>query len=76
MTVSLHKIIKIQAAQLMEWRNHPEVMQHLLEQALQRNFEDTQLAGRTQVDPYKDVWRGQDIDHEAVRFLKREAQDG
>lgn len=67
MTITPHEIIKIQAEQLTEWVNHPNVFKHLLEQALQRNYKYPQDAAPGM------IWRGQDIDHEAVAYLKTTA---
>jgi hypothetical protein len=69
MKIEVDKIVKIQAEQLLEWKAHPEVFQHLLEQALQKNLEnDRHLIAHIRTSG--SVWRGQDIDHEAVSFLK------
>ena len=60
--------MQIQAAQLAEWKNagNPELFTHLLEQALQKNLD----AGKGKNLFPDDIWRGQDIDSEAVRYLK------
>ena len=69
MKATVDKIVKIQAEQLLEWAGQPEVLKHLLEQALQHNLEnDRHLIPH--IGTSGSVWRGQHIDTEAIAFLK------
>jgi hypothetical protein len=64
MTTDIDKIIAIQAEQLMKYHSHPKLLHHVLEIALQRNYE---------ANPCKptinNVWRGQEIDSAVIRQL-------
>jgi len=68
MTIKVDNIIKIQAAQLIEFSQSPEIFLPLLEQALQHNLETDK---NHRLGWGSTIWRGQDMNAEVIRIVKR-----
>jgi hypothetical protein len=72
MTTEVNDIIKIQADQLLEFNKpgYQDLFRHLLEQALQHNYDLTEVHPRLTYEPFN-IWRGQNITTEAVSFITK-----